>query len=84
MYFCDKNKKLNSKNLPTNPANGGIPDMDKRVKTTVIEIKLCLLKIFKLLSVFIFFKSYKNKTVKKRYNTYMYMYTFICIIDTPQ
>jgi hypothetical protein len=58
---------LNSKNLPTNPARGGIPDIDKKTKTTVIEIKPILLKTFKLLSVLSFFTSYKNITEKNKY-----------------
>jgi hypothetical protein len=64
MYFCRRNKKLNSKNLPTNPANGGIPDIDKKINTTLNETKLYLLKIFKLLRVLIFFKSYRNIKLK--------------------
>jgi hypothetical protein len=68
-----KNKKLKSKNLPTNPANGGIPAIDKKAKTTVIEIKLILLKTFKLFNVFIFFISYKNITQKNKYNKEIYI-----------
>jgi hypothetical protein len=65
-YFCIKNKKLKSKNLPTKPANGGMPAIDKKDKTIVIEIKLILLKTFKLFRVFIFFISYKNITLKNK------------------
>ena len=66
MYFCEKNKKLNIKNLPINPANGGIPDIDKKIKTVLIEIKLYLFNTFKDVSVLIFFISYKNITLKKK------------------
>lgn len=75
MYFWVKNKKLKIKNLPTKPANGGIPDIDKIINTEVIDIKLCLLKTFKLLNVLIFFTSYKKSKPKKRYNMYMYKHT---------
>jgi hypothetical protein len=65
-YFCIKNKKLNNKNLPTNPASGGIPDIDKKTKTVVTEIKFILLKTFKLLSVLIFFTSNKKSKLKNK------------------
>ena len=41
-----RNKKLKSKNLLTNPANGGTPDIDKRAKTTVNDVKFILKKSF--------------------------------------
>ena len=64
IYFWTKKRKLNSKNLPINPAKGGIPDIDKNINTVVRETKLYLLKTFKLVSVLIFFKSYKNNKLK--------------------
>jgi hypothetical protein len=67
IYFCEKNKKLNNKNLPTKPARGGIPDIDKKVNTTVIERKLYLFKTFKLFNVFSFLTSNINNIEKKRY-----------------
>ena len=47
------------------PANGGIPDIDKKISTVVNETKLYILNTFKLVSVLIFFKSYKNSKLKK-------------------
>lgn len=67
-YFWLKNKKLKIKNLPTKPANGGIPDKDKNAKTTVIEIKLYLLNTLSALIVFIFLISNKNNKEKNKYN----------------
>ena len=64
MYLWVKNKKLNNKNLPTNPVNGGIPDIDKKIKIKVSEIKLYLFKTLRLFKVLIFFVSYKNNTLK--------------------
>lgn len=77
MYFWLKNKKLNSKNLPTNPIKGGIPAIDKKIKTVVSDTKLYLFKTFKLFKVLIFFKSYKNNKLKNIYNIYTYIYIFI-------
>ena len=65
IYFCTRKRKLNNKNLPIKPANGGIPDIDKKISTVVNETKLYLLNTFKLVSVLIFFKSYKNSKLKK-------------------
>jgi hypothetical protein len=67
-YFWVKNKKLKIKNLPTKPASGGIPDIDKKTKTTVIDIKLYLLKTFSEFIVFIFLTSNKNNKEKNKYN----------------
>ena len=64
MYFCKSKRKLNSKNLPTKPIRGGIPDIDKKIRTTLNDIKLNLFKIFRLFKFLIFFKSYKNNKVK--------------------
>jgi hypothetical protein len=61
-----KNKKLNSKNLPTNPASGGTPDIDNKTKTTVIEVKLTLKKTLIWLSAFILFISYKKSKQKNK------------------
>jgi hypothetical protein len=47
-------KKLKNKNLLKNPERGGIPAIDKKINTIVIDIKLCLLKPFKSLKVFNF------------------------------
>ena len=77
MYFWLKNKKLNSRNLPTNPIKGGIPAIDKKIKTVVKDTKLYLFKTFKLFKVLIFFKSYKNNKLKKIYSMYTYIYIFI-------
>jgi len=74
---------LKSRNLPTNPISGGIPDIDKIVKTIVSDVKLYLLKTFKLFSVFIFFISYKNSKLKKRYNKKTYINIFRYIIEIP-
>lgn len=62
------NKKLNSKNLLTNPANGGIPDILKKHKTTVNDVKLTLKKTFKFTNVLIFLTSYKNNKLKNKYS----------------
>ena len=70
MYFWVRNKKLKIKNLPTNPARGGIPDMDNNNSTTVMDTKLYLLKIFKELIVFIFFVSNKKSKQKNKYSRY--------------
>jgi len=83
MYFCVKNKKLKSKNLPIKPAKGGIPDIDKNISTIVIETKLYLLKIFKFDKVFIFLMSYKNNKLKNRYSINIYIYMFKYIIAIP-
>jgi hypothetical protein len=83
IYFWEKNRKLNNKNLPTNPANGGIPDIDKKISTVVIETKLYLFKTFKLFNVFIFFISYKNNKEKNKNNKYIYIHIFKYIIDIP-
>lgn len=74
---------MKSRNLPTNPISGGIPDIDKIVKTIVSDVKLYLLKTFKLFSVFIFFISYKNSKLKKRYNKKTYINIFRYIIEIP-
>ena len=82
-YFCVKKRKLNNKNLPTNPINGGIPAIDKKTNATVIDVKHCLLKIFKSLIVLIFFVSYKNNKQKIIYIKHIYIYMFMYIIDNP-
>ena len=69
--------------MPTNPISGGIPANDKITNTVDIQTKLYLLKIFKSLSVFIFFISYKNNKQKKRYKINIYIYMFKYIIATP-
>jgi hypothetical protein len=61
-----KNKKLNSKNLPTKPASGGTPDIDNKTKTTVIEVKLTLKKTLIWLSALILFISYRKSKQKNR------------------
>lgn len=68
--FWERNKKLNSKNLPTNPDNGGIPDIDKIINTAVIDVKLYLLNTFKLFNVFIFLVSNKKSKLKNIHNKY--------------
>lgn len=83
MYFWLKNKKLKSKNLPTNPIKGGIPAIDKKIKTVVNDTKLYLFKTFRLFKVLIFFRSYKKSRQKNIYSIYMYIYIFIYIIDIP-
>lgn len=57
---------MNNRNFPTKPDSGGTPAIDKRDKTAVIDTKLDLLKIFKVLSVFIFLVSYRKIILKKR------------------
>jgi hypothetical protein len=84
MYLWLTNKKLKIKNLPINPAKGGIPDIDKNAKTEVIDTKLYLLKTFKELIVFIFFVSNKNNKQKNRYKRYIYIYIFIYMIENPK
>jgi hypothetical protein len=68
IYLCVKNRKLKIKNLPINPAKGGIPDIDRSTKTIVIDTKLFLLKIFNELIVLIFLKSNKKSKEKNKYN----------------
>lgn len=76
-YFCEKNKNKNNKNFPTNPSSGGIPDSAKIISIVVIPTKLCLLKIFKLLSVLMCSILYKNNRQKNTYKINTYTYTFI-------
>ena len=83
MYFCIKNKKLNNKNLPVNPAKGGIPAIDKNIKIIVKDKKLFLLKFFRLFNDFSFLRSYKNNILKNKYSVNVYIYIFIYIIENP-
>lgn len=73
-FFCKKNTKFKSKNLPTKPLSGGIPDMDSSKSNIVIDKNIFLLKNFKLFSVLNFLKSntnnkLKNKKSKQTYKT---------------
>ena len=70
MYFCEKNKKLNNRNLPTKPKSGGIPDKDKNASTIDIDKKLCLFRTFSEFNVLTFFKSNKKSKLNKRHNKY--------------
>ena len=71
------NKKLNRRNLLTKPANGGIPDILKKHKTMVIDVKFTSKKTFKFTNVLIFLTSYKNNKQKNKYKINTYTYIFI-------
>lgn len=58
--FCLYNRKINIKNLPTKPSNGGVPAKDKNNNTKYIVKNEVLPINFNSFKVLIYFKSNKN------------------------
>jgi len=52
-----------------NPASGGIPAIENKIKIIENTVMFVLFQTWKLLIVLTFFTSNKNKTQKKRYST---------------